>query len=127
MDFLVIAQILALLCVSAVCIFLIIVLLRVREVLASFERDMKEVTTRALPVLDNMEFITSRVKGITESIDDQVLVVRESIGSMKEVADNIVALERKVQERIEGPILDTIGFLAAIFKGVRTFFERVRA
>jgi uncharacterized protein YoxC len=126
-DFLVIAQILALLCVSAVCIFLIIVLLRVREVLASFERDMKEVTTRALPVLDNMEFITSRVKGITESIDDQVLVVRESIGSMKEVADNIVALERKVQERIEGPILDTIGFLAAIFKGVRTFFERVRA
>lgn len=126
-SFLVVAQILALLCVSGVCIYLIVVLLRVKELLSGFEKDMKEMTSRALPILENMEYITSRVKSITESIDDQVLIVRESVGSMKEIADNIVALERKVQERVEGPILDTIGFIAALFKGVRTFFERVRA
>jgi len=126
-TFLVIAQILALLCISGVSVYLIIVLLRVRDVLTSFEKDMKEMTARTLPVLDNMEYITSRVRSITESIDDQVMIVRESIGSMKEVADNIVALEKRVQERIEGPILDTIGLIAAIFKGVRTFVERVRA
>ncbi len=124
---LLIAQIVALLCVSAVCIYLIIVLLRVREVLTAFERDMKEVTARALPVLENMEYITNRVRNITDTIDDQVMIVQESIGSMKEMADNIVALERKVQERVEGPILDTIGFVAAVLKGFRTFLDRVRA
>lgn len=124
---LVVAQVLALLCVSGVCIYLIVVLLRVRNVLTSFEKDMKEMTSRALPVLENMEYISSRVRSITESIDDQVLIVRESIGSIREIADNIVALERKVQERVEGPILDTVGFIAALLKGVRTFFDRVRA
>lgn len=107
--------------------YLIVVLLRVKEVLALFERDMKEVTSRALPVLENMEFITNRVRNITETIDDQVSVVQESISSMKEMTENIVELERRVQERIEGPILDTIGFVAAVIKGCRTFLSRVRA
>lgn len=126
-SLLIVAQILALLCVSGVCIYLLIVLFRVREVLTSFEKDMKEMTSRALPVLENMEHITSRVRSITENVDDQVQVVRESLGSVKEIADNIVSLERRIQERVEGPILDTLGFVAALLKGVRTFFDRVRA
>jgi uncharacterized protein YoxC len=108
---LVVAQVLALLCLSALCIYLIVVLLRLRSVLNGIEKDFKEMTARAVPVLENMEFITSRVKSITESVDDQVLMVRESMSSIKDVADNIVALERRVQERVEGPILDTPFFL----------------
>lgn len=122
-----IALILALLCLSAACVYLIVVLMKARDILAGVERDIKEITARAVPVLDNMEYITARVKSITENIDDQVMIVRDSIGSIREVTDNIVALERKVQERIEGPILDTVAFVAAVFKGVRTFVERVRA
>lgn len=125
-TFLPVATIIALLCVSALCLYLIGVLLRVKRVLTSVERDLGEVTARALPVLENMEFITARMKSISENVDDQVMMVRESIASVREVADNIVALERKVQERIEGPILDTVAFIAALFKGVRTFVDRVR-
>ena len=123
---LVIALIIALLCLSAVCIYLIVVLVRVRDILNSVEKDFKEVTTRAVPILENMEYITSRVKSITENIDDQVMVVRESISSVKQIADNIVAMERKVQDRIEGPILDSVAFVASVFNGVRTFFDRLR-
>ena len=126
-TFLVVAQILALVCVSSLCIYLIVVLMRVREVLTTVERDLREMTSKALPILENMEYITSRVKSITENVDDQVIVVRESIGSLREVAENIVELERRVQERIEGPILDTVALIAALFKGVRTFVDRVRA
>jgi uncharacterized protein YoxC len=123
---LVVAQILALLCLSALCIYMIVVLLRVREILSNLERDIKEMTTRAVPILENMEFITARVKTITENIDDQVNSVRDSIVSMRQVAMNVVDLERKMQERIEGPILEGVAFVSAIFKGVRTFVERVR-
>jgi uncharacterized protein YoxC len=124
---LVVAQIIALLCLSALCIYLIVVLLRVKGMLDTVEKDLKEMTSRALPVLENMEFITSRVKSITENVDDQVMIIRESIGSVREIADNLVELERRVQDKIEGPILDTVAFIAAVFKGVRTFVERVRA
>ena len=123
---LVIALIVALVCLSALCVYMILFLLRVREILTGIEKDFKEMSARALPVLDNMEYITSRVKSIADNIDDQVMIVRESIGSVKEIADSIVALEQKVQERIEGPILDTVAFVAALFKGVRTFVDRVR-
>ncbi|HUI64674.1 MAG TPA: DUF948 domain-containing protein [Bacteroidota bacterium] len=124
---LVIAEILALLCLSALCIYLIVVLLRVRDIISGVEKDLKEMTTRAVPILENMEYITARVKSITENIDDQVMIVRESIASMKEIANNVVAMERKVQDRIEGPILDSVAFVASIFNGVRTFFDRIRA
>ena len=124
---LVLAQIVALLCVAALCIYLIIVLLRVRTLLAGVEKDLKEFTGRALPILENMDFITARVKSISENIDDQVMIVRESIASVKEVADNVVSLERRVQERIEGPILETVAFIASVFNGVRTFLDRIRA
>ena len=124
---LVVVVIVALLCLSAVCIYLILVLIRLKDMVVGMERDLKEITSRVLPVLENMEFITARVKSITENIDDQVMTIRDSIGSVKEIADNIVAIERKVQERIEGPILDSVAFVAALIKGVRTFFDRVRA
>jgi uncharacterized protein YoxC len=124
---LVIAQILLFLCLSALCIYLIVILLRVRDILNNVEKDLKEMTSRAIPILENMEFITARIKSITESIDDQVMIVRESISSMKQIADNVVALERKVQDRIEGPILDSVAFVASVFNGVRTFFDRIRA
>jgi uncharacterized protein YoxC len=124
---LVIVEVFALLCISAVSIYLILVLVRLKDMLGGMEKDLKEVTSRVLPVLDNMEFITARVKSITENIDDQVMIVRDSIGSVREITDSIVAIERKVQERIEGPILDSVAFVAALVKGVRTFLERVRA
>jgi uncharacterized protein YoxC len=123
---LVIALTIALLCLSALCIYLIVVLVRVRDILNNAEKDFKELTTRAVPILENMEYITARVKSITENIDDQVMVVRESISSVKQIAENIVAMERKVQDRIEGPILDSVAFVASVFNGVRTFFDRLR-
>lgn len=124
---LVIAQILALVAVTAVCVFLIVVLIRVKEMLTNIERDIKAVTERTMPVLENIDYISSRVKSITDNVDDQVMMVRESVGSIRDIADNVVALERRVQERLEGPILDTVAFVAALFKGVRSFTERLRA
>jgi uncharacterized protein YoxC len=121
------AEVLALLAVTALCIYLIIVLVRVKSLLGQVEKDVREISTRALPILENTEYITSRAKSIAESIDDQVLTFRESIASLRQIADNVVELERKVQERIEGPILDGLSFVAALVKGLRAFKDRIRS
>jgi len=124
---LVIAQIIALLCLSALCVYLIVVLIRLRDVLSGFEKDMKELTARAIPVLDNMEYITGRVRGITDSIDDQLTSVRESLASVRNIAENVMAFERRVQERVEGPILEGVAVIAGVFKGLRAMVERFRS
>lgn len=126
-DVLVAAQILALIAISALCVYLITVILRLRDLLGKVESDFKEITARAVPVLDNVEYITNRFRSISDNVDDQVAMIRDSVGSVRDVADNIVALERQVQARFEGPILDTLGFVAAVLKGFRTFAERVRS
>jgi len=124
---LVVFEIIALAALSAVCVYLITVLVRVRNILTVVEQDVRELTSKALPVFENLEIITEKVKNIAESIDEQVEVVRHSIDSMREVADNVVDFERRVQERLEEPVMETIGTIAAIFKGVRTFMARMRA
>jgi uncharacterized protein YoxC len=120
-------EIIALSALSVLCIYLVSVLVRVRTILSVVAEDFKELSAKAIPVLENLETITEKVKHITESIDDQVDAVRDSIASVKIIADNIVNFERKIQERLEGPVIETVGTLAAVIKGVRTFVTRLRA
>lgn len=124
---LVLAQIIALLSLTALCLYAIVVLVRVNGILDTVGKDLKELSAKAVPVLENLEIITTRVRAITESIEDQVISVGDSFTAIRRVADDILDLERRVQHRVEGPILETVGYLLAVIKGVRTFLERVRS
>ena len=124
-QFLIVMQILALGCISALSIYLIAVLVRVRSFLSVLEKDFKELTSKAIPVFENLEIITSKIKQITESIDEDVSMVKHSIRSFKTIVDTIVDFERRVQERIESPVMETVGVFSAVLKGVRTFVERL--
>ena len=126
MEPLVVMEIIALGCLSVLCIYLITVIIRVRSILEVVEKDIKELTSKAIPVFENLEVITEKVRNVTESIDEQVEMVKHSIASIKEVADNIVSFERRVQERIKEPVMETVSVFAALFKGVRTFVDRIR-
>ncbi len=122
---LLVMQIVALTAVSALCIYLITVLVRVRSILEVIEKDVKEIGTRAIPILENLEVITEKVKMITETIGEQVDNVKQSIISLREITDSIVTFERQVQERIETPVMDAIDTFASIFRGIQSFIERL--
>src|SRR5947207_15120494 len=100
-TFLLVMQIIALAAVTALCVYLINVLVRVRSLLETIEHDFREMSTKAIPVLENLESITDKIKSITESIGEQVDSVKDSISSLKDVADSIASFERRVQEHIE--------------------------
>ena len=68
-DLLTIAEILALLCVSALCVYLIVVLARLKETLGHVEKDVKELAAHALPILENTEYITARLKSVAENVE----------------------------------------------------------
>jgi len=126
-GFLLVMQIVALAALTIVCVYLVGVLGRVRSILAIVENDIRELTAKALPVFSNLEVITEKIKNVSENIEEQIDLVKSSINSIKEIADNVVNFERKVQERIEEPVLETVGTVAAVIKGFRTFMARLRA
>ncbi len=118
-------EIIAFAALSVLCVTLVFVLVRVRRILEMVEQDFKQISSRAIPVLDNLEVITDRVKSITETITDQVEAVKQMVGAFTQVAENVLALEQKVQDRLEDPLMSAVDTFASIFRGVQAFVERI--
>ncbi len=98
--------------------------MKMKTLAETTEKNIKEFSTRALPVLENMEVITSKLRTITENVDDQITIVRNSVQSIKTVTDNIVDFERRVQERIESPVMEVATYIGAISKGITLVLKR---
>ncbi|HLP16941.1 MAG TPA: DUF948 domain-containing protein [Bacteroidota bacterium] len=124
-SFLLIAQILVLLSLSALAIYLVVVLSKVKDMINTVELNIKEVSARALPVLENMEALTAKLRTITDSIDDQMSLIRNSLQTLRDVTENISRFERKVQDHIEGPIMEVASVVGGFITGVAGFLQKV--
>ncbi len=120
------AIIIALLSVSALSVYLIVTLIRVRDILNQIEHDVKEVSAKALPVLDNLEVITTRIKNVTENIEEQIEVVGHTIRSIRGITDNVVDFQQRLQEKVQEPVFEALNVLSAMVRGIRGLVERVR-
>jgi hypothetical protein len=112
-------ELIALLSLTVLSIYLIVIL-------SGMRRDVTEFVQRAKPVLDNLAYITEKLKSTAEKIDNHVDIVRSSLNSLKSVADNVLVLEERVQQRLEEPILQVASILGAIVSSVGMFFDRFR-
>ena len=112
-------QLIALISLTALSIYLIVIL-------SGLKRDVSEFVQRAKPVLENLAFITEKLKSTAQKIDDHVDIVKSSLTSLKSVADNVLVLEERVQQRLEEPILQVASIIGAIVSSVGVFFDRFR-
>lgn len=125
MDLLIIAQIIILLSLSALAIYLIVVLSRLRELLGTVDTNLKQITAKTIPTLDNLEVITTKLRTIVENFDEQIVAVKQSVDTIKGIAENVAAFERRVQDAIESPIMEVMNTLGGIIRGFTAFFSRM--
>jgi uncharacterized protein YoxC len=125
-QILLVAEIAALFSAIALSIYLIVVLVRVREMLGSIQKDFKEISNKAIPVFENLETITSKFKNVAETINDEVENIKESVKTMRQITDNIITFERRLQDRVEAPIMEAASFFSAVVRGIKVFTERLR-
>jgi uncharacterized protein YoxC len=125
-NLLMFAQIILVFSLAGLAIYLVIVLAKVKTLLVQIESDVKNVSSRVIPVLENMEVITSKLRSITANFDDQMTIITNSVQSIKEIADSIVEFERRVQDRIEAPVLEVAGLLGSVVRGIAAFINRLR-
>jgi uncharacterized protein YoxC len=121
-----IAQVIVLLSLAGVAIYFIVVLTRVKSILGNIETDIKEISVRIIPVLDNLEVITSKLRSILENVDDQMMIVKNSVESIRMIADNIIEFERRIQDQIEGPVLEIAGAIGSVVRTITALINRVR-
>ncbi|MFA6542137.1 MAG: DUF948 domain-containing protein [Bacteroidota bacterium] len=125
MDLLLIAQIIILLSLSALAIYMIVVLARLREVLGTVDQNLKQLTAKTLPTLDNLEVITTKLRTIVVNFDEQLDSVKESVETIKGIAENVAAFERRIQDAVESPIMEVMNTIGGIIRGFTTFLGRV--
>jgi len=121
-----VAQIILVLSLSVLAVYLVVVLTKVRAILGHLETDVKEISVRVIPVLENMEVITSKLRSITVNVDDQMTIVKSSVQSFKHIADNIEEFERRIQDQVEAPVLEVAGIIGTVVRGVAAFINRLR-
>jgi len=124
-NFLTIAQIIVLLMLSGVAIYAIMVLVKLRDLLGTIDSNLKEVATRTIPTLENLEVITKKIRVIVENFDEQIAMLKSSVETLKGVADNVAAFERRVQDAIESPIMEVMNSLGGVIRGFTSFFNRI--
>lgn len=117
-----VAQVLALLSVSALCIYVMVVLARLKDLLAALQQNLAEFNLYAKPVLENLLFITEKFRSIAMTIDEQVSVLKESLESIKAAAENVVAFERRVRQLFEEPIVRLTAALSGVMNRVVSWF-----
>jgi uncharacterized protein YoxC len=124
-DLLLIAQIIILLSLSALAIYMIVVLARLREVLGTVDQNLKQLTAKTLPTLDNLEVITTKLRTIVVNFDEQLDSVKQSVETIKGIAENVAAFERRIQDAVESPIMEVMNTIGGIIRGFTTFLGRV--
>ena len=117
---LLIVEVIALICLSALCVYLVIVLMGLR-------RDLAEFSQRSRPLIANLTYITEKLKSAAQKIDDHVDIVKSSLNSLKSVADNVLNLEQRVQEHLEEPIVQVASVIGSIVSALGYLFERFRS
>ncbi|MHB1049612.1 MAG: DUF948 domain-containing protein [Bacteroidota bacterium] len=125
MDLLLIAQIIILLSLSALAIYMIVVLSKLREVLGTVDQNLKQFTAKSIPILDNLDVITTKLRTIVVNFDEQLDTVKESVETIKGIAENVAAFERRIQDAVESPIMEVMNTIGGIIRGFTAFLGRV--
>lgn len=122
-----IGKVLALFSAAALCAYLIVVLSRLNGVLALFQRDFSEMARNLKPILENLNIAAERLKSITTKVDEQVLLLKSSLESFKALSDNVVDFERRMQERLEEPIIRVTSLIGGFVSRILSFLGRPKA
>lgn len=117
----------ALLAIAAAGIYSILLMKDLQKVLNELENSVRQVSDKAVPVLDNAEVITGKIRSISENLDGEFTSLKGAVDSLVNAVDDIVDLEKKVKERIENPVLDAANYIAAVAKGIKTFLHVLKS
>ncbi|MCL5266538.1 MAG: hypothetical protein M1469_00345 [Bacteroidetes bacterium] len=122
-----IAASIALLAIAAAGIYSIILMKDTKHVLNQIESSVREISEVSAPLLQNSGVITGKIREIVENVDGEVTNVKGALDSLVGAVNDLVELERRVKSRIEDPVMETAGYVAALAKGIKTFLRVLKS
>jgi uncharacterized protein YoxC len=119
-----IVTVVALLSVSALCIYLIVVLLRLKTVLELIQTELNEVSSRLKPLLENLNVASEKVRAIVTKVDDQVTMAHGVFVSMRHIVDNVVYFEDHIIRILEEPFTRVSSVFSNVLSRLSSIFGK---
>lgn len=118
------ATLVALISISALCIYLIIVLVRLKNVLELLHTELTEISQRLKPLLENLSIASEKLRSVASKIDDQVTMVHGVFVSLRKIVNNVLLFEERVLSILEEPFHHVSSVFSTIMKYLGSIFGK---
>ena len=115
-------KILALSCASALCIYLIVVLVRLNALLQVLQRELIDLNKNLKPILENLNAITDKLRLIAIKVDEQVNMVQGVFIAFKRITDNVTRFEERFQQILEEPLMRVSALFGNVISRIVSMF-----
>ena len=117
-------KILALSSFSALCIYLIVVLVRFNALLEILQRELVDLNKSLKPILENLTAITEKIRLIATKVDEQVNMVQGVFIAFKRITDNVTRFEERFLQILEEPLMRVSALFGNVLNRVISMFGR---
>jgi uncharacterized protein YoxC len=109
---------------SALCIYLIIVLVRFKVFLKVLQIELIDLNKNLKPILENLNVVTDKLRLITTKVEDQVDIIHGVFLAFRRITENITRLEEHFQQRLEEPLMRVGALFGNIINRIASLFMR---
>ena len=117
-------EILALFSASALCIYLIVVLIRFNALLQVLQREFVDLNKNLKPILENLNAITDKLRLIAIKVDEQVNMVQGVFVAFRRITENVTRFEERFQQLLEEPLMRVSALFGNVINRVASMFGR---
>lgn len=132
-PFLIVVAIIALGAFAAMCISIIGFLGKAKSFLdvtsyslQSLQRTVDELSRRIEPTIELTNLTLKKTTDTLDRVDTQLDVLNGTVRNVDEMVTRVTTLQKKVQEKVEDPILKTATFISGVSKAVQAVTEALK-
>lgn len=102
------------------------VIKQIKKISAKIEnlsKDISDVKPKVTEAIDKINSISENVNSVVKKVNDNIDILGTVVVRIKDTADSIIDFEKRIQTRIEPPVMDTLNTITAVSAGVKTFID----
>jgi len=93
------------------------------EALDQSQQVLGTLSTQLPSVLDSIENLSVKATQTLDEANQKLAIMGDAFDQFRQVSERINWLERRLQEKIEGPLMDAAKVVAGVTKAIKTFAD----
>lgn len=99
---------------------------KLTEKIEGFSKDFSDIKPKVYETVDKINLLSDNVNSVVTKVNDNVEILGTVVDKVKDTADSIMEFEKKIQNSIEPPVMETINTVSAVSAGIKTFFDSLK-